>query len=115
MAFLILGIALLLMKMTEFGPVAQWSWWLVLTPFGLAVAWWSFADSIGLTPRRAMDKMEVKKEERRSRNLEALGLGPRRERKARHAPTASAMPPGRGAYTDPTTAAADSVTPPPRS
>ena len=83
MAFLILGILLLAMKLAEFGPVAAWSWWLVLAPFGLAVLWWGFADSIGLTQRRAMDKMEEKKIERRNRNLEALGMGPRRDRKAR--------------------------------
>ncbi len=29
--------------------------------------------------------MEATKAERRQRNMEALGLGPRRERKARHA------------------------------
>jgi small Trp-rich protein len=83
MAFLILGVLLLAMKLAEFGPVAEWSWWLVLLPFGLAVAWWGFADSIGLTQRRAMDKMEQKKIERRNRNLEALGMGPRHGRKAR--------------------------------
>lgn len=110
MAFLILGIALLLMKMTELGPVAQWSWWLVLAPFALAVAWWSFADSTGLTKRRAMEKMELKKEERRGRNLEALGLGPRRERKARHAPIAAAAASNRPIYADPT-AATDTVPP----
>jgi small Trp-rich protein len=37
MAFLILGILLLTLKLAEFGPVAAWSWWLVLAPFGLAV------------------------------------------------------------------------------
>ena len=58
MAFLILGILLLAMKLAEFGPVAAWSWWLVLAPFGLAVLWWGFSDAIGLTQRRAMDKME---------------------------------------------------------
>jgi small Trp-rich protein len=83
MAFLILGVLLLAMKLAEFGPVADWSWWLVLLPFGLAVLWWGFADSIGLTQRRAMEKMEQKKIERRNRNLEALGMGPRHGRKSR--------------------------------
>ena len=82
MAFLILGILLLAMKLAEFGPVGAWSWWLVLLPFGLATAWWAFSDSIGLTQRRAMDKMEQVKAERRNRNLQALGLGPRHDRKA---------------------------------
>lgn len=83
MAFLILGILLLVMKMAELGPVAAWPWWAVLAPFALAVAWWALADSIGLTQRRSMDKMEKTKAERRNRNLQALGMGPDRERKAR--------------------------------
>ncbi len=39
MAFLILGILLLALKLAEFGPVGAWSWWVVLLPFGLATAW----------------------------------------------------------------------------
>lgn len=85
MAFMILGVLLLVLKLAELGPVAAWAWWVVLAPFGLAAAWWAFADSIGLTQRRAMDKMEQTKAERRNRNLEALGMGPRRDRKARRA------------------------------
>ena len=81
MAFLLLGILLLAMKLAEFGPVAAWSWWLVLLPFGLAVAWWALADASGLTQRRAMDKMERIKVERRSRHIEALGLRPHGERR----------------------------------
>jgi small Trp-rich protein len=77
MAFLILGLALLAMKAAEFGPVANWSWLVVLAPFGLAVLWWAFADSTGLTQRRAIEKMERRKEERRKRDMEALGLAHR--------------------------------------
>jgi small Trp-rich protein len=83
MAFMILGIALLAMKLAEIGPVAEWSWLWVLAPFGMAVLWWGVADKMGLTQRRAMDKMEAKKTERRNRNLEALGLEPLHARKAR--------------------------------
>ena len=112
MFFVILGVALLLMKLFEFGPVAGWAWWVVLAPFGLAVLWWMFSDSIGLTQRRAIRKMEETKAERRSRNLEALGLGPRRDRKARksrdHFPTSGA---DRRNAVDPTTASNE---PPPR-
>ncbi|MBI3155327.1 MAG: TIGR04438 family Trp-rich protein [Burkholderiales bacterium] len=75
MAFLILGLALLAMKVAAFGPVAVWSWWAVLAPFGLAAAWWAFADATGLTKRRAADKFEQRKAERRKRDMEALGLG----------------------------------------
>ena len=102
MAFLILGVLLLGMKMAELGPVAAWSWWVVLAPFGLAIAWWGFADSIGLTQRRAMDKMEQTKRERRNRNLEALGLGPRRDRKARRASEFPAADAGKRAAKDST-------------
>ena len=104
MAFLGLGLLLLGLKLAEYGPVATWSWWGVLLPFGLATAWWAFADSIGLTQRRAMDKMDAKKVDRRQRNMEALGLGPRRDRKARHAgPPEAIVPTSRGgASSDPT-------------
>jgi small Trp-rich protein len=109
MAFLILGIFLLAMKLAGFGPVGEWSWWVVLTPFGLAVLWWGFSDSIGLTQRRAMDKMEEKKAERRNRNLEALGLGPRRGRKAKRVDSFPAADAGKRAAKDPTSASADDI------
>ena len=85
MAFLLLGLALLGLKIAEIGPVATLSWWLVLAPFALAVAWWGFADSSGLTPRRAIEKMERRKVERRQRDMEALGLGTQRDKQARRA------------------------------
>jgi len=85
MAFLLLGLALLAMKAAEFGPVAGWSWWVVLAPFGLAAAWWSFADSTGLTQKRAIDKMEKRKAERRQRDMDALGLTPTRDKQVRKA------------------------------
>ena len=103
MAFLIVGVLLLGLKLAEAGPTGSWPWWAVLLPFALAVAWWGCADSIGLTQRRAMDKMEAKKVDRRQRNLEALGLGPRRDRKARHAQPMPASSQGpQGGSLDPT-------------
>lgn len=85
MAFLLLGLALLGLKIAEIGPVATLSWWLVLAPFALAVAWWGFADSSGLTQRRAIEKMERRKVERRQRDMEALGMGTQRDKQARRA------------------------------
>lgn len=93
MAFLILGILLLLMKYAEFGPVAEWSWLWVLLPFGLAAAWWAFADSSGLTQRRAIDKMEERKRSRRERDMKALGLDVRRERRVRVLKERPVVPP----------------------
>ncbi|RPE70591.1 small Trp-rich protein [Tibeticola sediminis] len=80
MYFLGLGLILLLLKFLELGPVATWSWWVVLAPFGLAVAWWTWADWSGYTKRREMEKMEQRKRERIERSKEALGMTPRRRR-----------------------------------
>ena len=81
MAFLIVGVLLLAMKMTEFGPVAQWSWFVILAPFGLAVLWWAFADSTGITQRRAMNKLDERQQERRRRDMEKLGIDAKRDKK----------------------------------
>lgn len=69
-----LGIALLLMKYLEIDPVAGWSWWIVLAPFGLAAAWWAWADFSGYTKRKAMEKMDQKKRDRVDKQREKLGL-----------------------------------------
>jgi small Trp-rich protein len=81
MPLVAIGVLLLLAKWLEFGPFATWSWWIILAPFGLAVLWWEFADGTGWTKRRAMDKMEQKKIDRRDKAMEALGLGNRRRDK----------------------------------
>ena len=74
MVFVIAGVLLIVMKVAEFGPVAEWSWWVVLAPFPLAVAWWAWADSSGLTKKREIDKMEQRKAERRRKHLVNLGM-----------------------------------------
>jgi small Trp-rich protein len=109
MAFVLVGILLLGMKMAEVGPVADWSWWMVLLPFGLAVAWWVFADSSGLTQRRAMDKMEQTKAERRARHLEALGMNPLRPAGRRRGSEFPAADAGKRAAKPSSASAADDV------
>ncbi len=79
MWFLGLGVVLLLMKYLEISAVAQWSWWVVLAPFALAAIWWMWADASGYSKRRAMEKMEKRKNDRLAKNREALGLGTRRK------------------------------------
>jgi small Trp-rich protein len=74
MYFIVVGVALLIMKIADFGPVGAWPWWGVLLPFGLAALWWWWADVSGFTKRREMDKMEAKKKQRRIDNLDALGM-----------------------------------------
>ena len=80
MGMLMLGIVLLLCKWLEFGWPAQWSWWIVLAPFGLAVVWWSWADGSGYTKRRAMEREDQRKQDRIDKSREALGLLARKRR-----------------------------------
>ena len=74
MYFLGLGLVLLTMKWMEFGPVAAWDWWVVLAPFGLAVAWWAWADATGYTKRKAMEQEDARLQARVERNRDAMGM-----------------------------------------
>ncbi len=80
MYLIVIGVLLLVLKFADFGPVGQWSWWIVLAPFAGAAIWWAWADASGWSKRRAMDRMQDKKDERRRRNMEALGTQPRNKR-----------------------------------
>ena len=74
MWFIVAGVLLVVLKLADFGAVAAWSWWVVLTPFAAALVWWTYADASGFTKRREMDKLEEKKKERRRRAMDALGI-----------------------------------------
>jgi small Trp-rich protein len=52
----------------------MWPWWVVLAPFGLAVAWWSWADASGYTKRKEMEREDAKRQARIDRNRDAMGL-----------------------------------------
>lgn len=82
MYFLGLGIVLLALKYLEIGPVANLSWWWVLSPLALAVAWWAWADASGYTKRKAMDREDERRKARVDKNRAAIGTlrskGPRR-------------------------------------
>ena len=75
-----LGFILMALKYLEIGPVAVWEWWVVLSPFGLAMAWWFWADSSGYTKRKAMEKMDQRKKDRIDKQKQALGMRPRNPR-----------------------------------
>ena len=72
MFFLLVGVALLVLKWQAIGPVADWSWWVVLSPFALAALWWWYADFSGYTKRKAMEKDEARKAERQQQARERL-------------------------------------------
>lgn len=76
-----LGLVLLAMKYLEIGPVAVWDWWLVLVPFGLAVAWWAWADSSGYTKKRAMERENARRQARIDKNREAIGTLSQKKRR----------------------------------
>ncbi len=69
-----IGVVLLALKWLEIGPVALWSWWVIFAPFGLAVAWWAWADASGYTKRKAMEEEDAKRQERIERSRDALGM-----------------------------------------
>jgi small Trp-rich protein len=81
MFFLLLGIAALALKYLEIGPVATLNWFIVLSPFAMAVAWWAWADASGYTKRREIDKMAKRKDDRIDKQREAMGMLSAKKRK----------------------------------
>jgi small Trp-rich protein len=74
MLFLLLGLLGLALKYFEVGMVAGWSWWIVLSPFALAVAWWAWADSSGYTKRKVVEREDRRKQARIDRQKANMGL-----------------------------------------
>ena len=81
MYFLIIGIAALVMKYLEFGPVSSLPWWAVLSPFGMAIAWWAWADSSGYTKRVEIGLMEKRKQDRIDKQRAQMGMLPKKDKK----------------------------------
>jgi small Trp-rich protein len=81
MWFLAIGLVLLLLKLAAVAPVVDWSWLVVLAPFGLAIAWWAWADSHGYTQKKVMERMDERKAARREKALEALGQSEKQRRR----------------------------------
>ncbi|NML45194.1 TIGR04438 family Trp-rich protein [Ramlibacter sp. G-1-2-2] len=75
-----IGIVLLLMKYLEIGPVAIWPWWVVLSPFALAAAWWTWADMTGYTKRKAVERENERRQARIDRSRADLGMGPKKRK-----------------------------------
>ena len=77
---MLIGLVGLALKYLEIGPVATLSWWMVLIPFPLAVAWWAWADSTGYTKKKEMEKMDLRKEERIEKQRAAMGMLPKKRK-----------------------------------
>jgi small Trp-rich protein len=76
-----LGLALMVMKYLEIGPVAAWDWWIVLLPFGLAVLWWAWADSSGYTKKQAMKREDARRQDRIDKQRDAIGTLSQKKRR----------------------------------
>ncbi len=77
MYLLMLGVVLMVLKYLDVSPVAEWSWWWVLSPFPLASLWWWYADKTGYTRRKATERDEQRKADRHNENRKRLGLPPK--------------------------------------
>lgn len=88
MFFVIVGTLIIASNLAGIGPFAEWTWeltgdlWKFCVPFMLALMWWTWADKSGLDKRREMEKMELRKQNRRRSNLVSLGLDTRARRRA---------------------------------
>ncbi len=80
MYLLLIGLVGLVLKYLEIGPVATLSWWVLLIPFALAVAWWAWADSTGYTKKKEMSKMDLRKQERIEKQRAAMGMLPKKRK-----------------------------------
>jgi small Trp-rich protein len=88
MFFVIVGVLIIVTNLADIGPFAHWNWqftgdlWKFCVPFAFAMMWWIWSDKSGLNKRREIEKMELKKQNRRKDNLASLGLDTRARRNA---------------------------------
>jgi small Trp-rich protein len=72
MYFLLLGLILLGSKVSQLGPAAHWSWWVVLAPFALTVLWWTIADWAGYTRQMAIVRELARRKSRIRKGSQSL-------------------------------------------
>ena len=79
MLFLGIGLLLAALKwLLYIEPVASWPWYVVLSPFALATAWWTWADWSGYTKKKATERENARKQARIDKSRESLGIKTRR-------------------------------------
>lgn len=78
MPLILIGLALVVLKVLDIEPLASIEWKYTVVPFVLAAVWWKFADATGITRRQQDRKEERRIEERRRRQTDALGTTDRR-------------------------------------
>ena len=64
MPLAVVAIIILLLKLAEIGPVANWSWFWILIPFGVLALWWNvITPLIGWDKKVAEKKMKKEQQE----------------------------------------------------
>ena len=80
MYFLLIGLALAAAWYLEIEPVAGWSWYVVFSPFLLAVLWWAWADWSGYTKKKVIERENARKRARIDKSRAAMGMEPKRRK-----------------------------------
>ena len=84
MWFLMAGLLGAGLKYFGVDPVAKLDWWIVLVPFGLAAAWWAYADASGYTKRRVVERENARRQARIDRQRSNIGLPPEEQKRDRN-------------------------------
>lgn len=61
------------LDVVDVAGISALSWWWILGGFVLSAAWFSYADRSGLTSRKAMERIDQRKQERMQKQRELLG------------------------------------------
>lgn len=66
------------LEVLDVAGISTLSWWWVIGGFALSAAWFAYADFSGLTTRKAMERMDERKQVRIQKQRDALGARRRR-------------------------------------
>ena len=61
------------LDVVDVAGISALSWWWILGGFALSAVWFSYADRSGLTSRKAMERIDQRKQERMQKQRELLG------------------------------------------
>jgi small Trp-rich protein len=61
MYLIVIGALLIGLKALALGPVAEWSWWWVLSPLAVAFVWFEFLEKPLGFDRRKVEHLEIEK------------------------------------------------------
>ena len=68
------------LEVADIAGISSMSWWWVIGTFAASAAWFAYADYSGLSSRKAMERMDARKQARLDQQRAALGLKAKRKR-----------------------------------